>query len=397
MKILLCAINTADILDAIFAANDFSFGAEGTLVIPFGDYPVTGRCNGKPEYMIQRFDADAVKALNESLEADRTKHGAGFRGAPVYVGHPDDPDWAKRPENHPLDRRAHGWFSSINAEGDKAVLAPKWADDGDKLRQNFAWHSPNWDLTFVAKNDKGVRIVRPSRFKSTGLTNSPNIPAAAVNEAVASEISPSNDAGAKNPTISTGGPHMDPRLAFVIALLALNEKATEDEFKAAVNAKIAAINEAQSGRATAEGELSRKQIQFAKVKKDLELQLAASNDSAKAERKSRAELAVATAINEGRVTLAEKDATIEKLVASNDGAEFEVVSKLPKKVKTESKTGRLPHITSVNDAQSDSGKKFADLVATRMREKGEDYTTAWNEAKRTPEGMMLIESMAPKN
>lgn len=109
-----------------------------------------------------------------------------FRGIPIYIGHPDDPDFRGRPGHD--DTRAYGWVKDLEARDDGLWIHAKWSKAGQELLDNafFKFLSPRWEMEML-----GNSRFSPKQLISIGLTNHPNI----AMEAIANQESvvPSED------------------------------------------------------------------------------------------------------------------------------------------------------------------------------------------------------------
>ncbi|QBG47830.1 hypothetical protein EGM51_10660 [Verrucomicrobia bacterium S94] len=136
--------------------------ADRPLVIPYGSYPhkvgrVTQLINSKTAaMMVDEFMTASVKD--------------GFRGLPVYIGHPDVKSFRDKYQDH----RAYGWVVDMiaNDADRKLELTVEWNEPGRQLLTNehFAYFSPNW---LAVKGGAGEAL--PFKMISVGLTHTPMI------------------------------------------------------------------------------------------------------------------------------------------------------------------------------------------------------------------------------
>lgn len=142
----------------IGTANELK-AVNNVLKIPFGSYD---HLQGLQIFGL----ADAnncVEAFNESAKVP------GFRGLPIYIGHPD----VKSFQDKYRDHAAYGWITAMianEAEG-RLEMTVEWTAPGEQLIANeaFAYFSPLWLSVKKAGN------VHPFKIKSVGLTQEPNI------------------------------------------------------------------------------------------------------------------------------------------------------------------------------------------------------------------------------
>ena len=156
--------------DCIGIANEIPLGenvSKEWLKIPYGNFD---HSKG-----MQVFDKAAALAMANEFNATVPKllrWATGNRGgAPVYIGHPDDPAFA----NEYKDKRAHGWIKELRADEDGLALRVAWNKLGSEVLSNeeFRFFSPRWDAKPVAGKS---RQFTPVGLISAGLTNQPNIP-----------------------------------------------------------------------------------------------------------------------------------------------------------------------------------------------------------------------------
>lgn len=145
-------------LIAIGIANELK-PVNNVLKIPFGSYEhqLGLQIFGPPEAR------SCVVAFNEK------KTSAGFRGLPIYIGHPDVKSFQEKYRDH----SAYGWITSMAAnetEG-RLELGVQWNEPGAELIANeaFVYFSPLW-----LSMKRGGNI-HPFAVKSVGLTQEPNI------------------------------------------------------------------------------------------------------------------------------------------------------------------------------------------------------------------------------
>jgi phage I-like protein len=147
------AFGTAVNVSPIDEAQD-----EWTQITPYGEYP--------NEYGTQvvnkEYAQDVVDAHNSLLG----KLGRLFRGVPVYRGHPD-----ARPDIWPDDRR-YGRYNALEARNDGLYGKPAWNSLGtENIKEGFyVYPSPAWHFKSL-----GDGKIAPTRLVSVGLTNLPNI------------------------------------------------------------------------------------------------------------------------------------------------------------------------------------------------------------------------------
>jgi hypothetical protein len=146
-------------------------------IVEYGEHP--------HQKGLQRVTFEVARRLEDNFHSLRGLLSRRFGGLPVYVGHPDDPEYAGQPGH--TDTRAHGWIIDLAAKPDGLYGEIKWAKSGRELidNANYKFFSPRWVMKAV-----GDGVFEPVKMLSVGLTNTPNIPGdviANVAQAVVSE------------------------------------------------------------------------------------------------------------------------------------------------------------------------------------------------------------------
>jgi hypothetical protein len=132
-------------------------------IVEFGEHP---HAKG-----LQRVTFEVARRLEDQFHSLRGLLARRFGGLPVYVGHPDDPEYAGLPGHS--DTRAHGWITDLRARPDGLYGEIRWSQSGRELIENanYKFFSPRWLMRAA-----GSGIFEPVRLLSVGLTNTPNIP-----------------------------------------------------------------------------------------------------------------------------------------------------------------------------------------------------------------------------
>jgi hypothetical protein len=136
---------------------------------------------------LQRVNHDVALRLVGAFHSLRGLLARRFGGLPVYVGHPDDPEFAGKAGH--ADTRAHGWIHELEAREDGLYGRIRWAKSGRELveNENYRFFSPRWLM-----KDIGGGVFEPVRLISVGLTNTPNIPGEAIGP-LAGNCAPAGD------------------------------------------------------------------------------------------------------------------------------------------------------------------------------------------------------------
>ena len=153
------AANTAVI------AGGFSLIQPDSFEIEYGEYPHS--------VGVQIFDRASAQAMANDMASLLGKLSRGFRGIPVYAGHPDHPD-QRLAAQYP-DRKARGWITEIVVGDNSARFLVSYNSLGKSEVEDAQWagYSPLW-LMQPAANQRGK--FRPMILKSMALTNNPNMP-----------------------------------------------------------------------------------------------------------------------------------------------------------------------------------------------------------------------------
>ena len=355
---LIVAINTSA---AAFRAGQVSAinvalgtGAEEWSTIRYGVYP--------NEVGLQVFDREAAEAIVSAANTARSKLSTVFRGEPIFVGHPDEPSWAAR--NPGVRMEAVGRMPELRATETGLQIRHAWNEEGKRLVGGdapvFDSYSPRWGMVPITY--QGRKAFRPVELYSIGLTNRPNIPGTFIGL---------NEALPANPFASAKNPDTKMKDLIIKLLAALGQTVAadtpDDQLAGLVDkgvtaakamkpaSEVAAANErattAETQLTAARGEVKTAVNEAA----TLRTQLAS-------ERAARAGVVVSVAVNEGRITEAQRAEWLAKF--TGEKADFSAVEGELKKLKV-----------SVN-----TKSKVADLGARRGASPGKSTVTAVNEA-----------------
>jgi phage I-like protein len=116
---------------------------------------------------LQVVDRDSVDTMIDFFNSLRGKLMRKFLGLPVYVGHPDDPDYGPT-QNAPI----YGRVENLKIEDDALWVLVRWTALGRKLFDGkfFRHLSPRWMM-----REMGENLFKPVRLISIGMTNHPNL------------------------------------------------------------------------------------------------------------------------------------------------------------------------------------------------------------------------------
>lgn len=130
---------------------------------------------------LQCLNIQAAEEIVKHFKSLKGRLQRTFIGIPIYIGHPDDPEFRGQPGHQ--DTRAYGWVKSLEARDDGLWFYPKWSPAGRELLENafYRFTSPRWTLRSL-----GGGFYQPIKLISIGLTNQPNLQC----DAIANEKEP---------------------------------------------------------------------------------------------------------------------------------------------------------------------------------------------------------------
>jgi hypothetical protein len=279
----------------------------------YGDHPHAGG--------LQRLSLAAAQSLVRQHKSLYGRLRRYFGGVPVYIGHPDDPNFRQLPTH--ADSRAYAWIHDLEARADGLYIRPIWSAKGRELLDNAHYKhlSPRWKMRPISPG-----IYEPIELVSVGLTNQPNIPG----PTIANELSPQAQAAL---------------LAPLAAALGLPSGADIE----AIAEAIKAMNNATAAAAD----------RLALINAQLEL-----------------------ALERGQIALGEKELWRSRLSDPHSGttAANELLA-LPRGAMRV----HAPLLSDSAESYSGTSQRLrADFIRTveaRMRETGEDFASAWNAIK----------------
>lgn len=327
------------------------------LKIPFGSYD---HLQGLQIFGLA--DATAcVEAFNESAKV------SGFRGLPIYIGHPD----VKAFQDKYRDHAAYGWITAMianEAEG-RLEMTVEWTPPGEALLANeqFAYFSPLWLSVKKAGN------VHPFKIKSVGLTQEPNIQFLAI---ACEEEQP------------TEGDPMNPLLEKLKLLLPESEReqiTTEELLIVALEKMLAVKKEVIPAIAEAANELPGVKATLTETAQ----QLVVANESLQGIRKTHSALLLDNALLAGKITPATRTKWEERFGATD--ADFMALANELGSVEPQMKV-----LSAMKGAKPGDGSDatHADVVAVAnelCEIKGCNFEAAYAIAKKDPKFAHLFQ------
>ncbi|MDR2776495.1 MAG: phage protease [Puniceicoccales bacterium] len=114
----------------------------------------------------QLLDSQSAERIIDSFHSLRSRLMRRFQGLPIFIGHPDDPEFGSK------NNRVYGRIENMKVEDNALWILVKWTDIGQELFKNgiLRYLSPRW-LTTPTQDGR----LSPKRLLSVGLTNHPNI------------------------------------------------------------------------------------------------------------------------------------------------------------------------------------------------------------------------------
>jgi hypothetical protein len=149
------------------ALDDDSYANGWIKLVDYGEYP--------HRLGMQVVDRSACEHMAKHFSSLCQRLARRFRGVPIFIGHPDDPNY--RGQAGHGDTRAYGWVKFLEAREDGLWVYPRWSQPGRDLLENahFKFFSPRWELVPLG----GDRF-SPKQLISIGFTNHPNIEVEAI-------------------------------------------------------------------------------------------------------------------------------------------------------------------------------------------------------------------------
>ncbi len=290
------------------------------LLARYGDHP---HAHG-----LQRFTRKAAQQIVAVFDSLLGRLKRAFGGLPIYIGHPDDPEF--RGSVGHSDTRAYAWIAALEAREDGLYIRPKWSEAGAALLQNahYKFLSPRWKLRSL-----GEGAWEPVELISVGLTNTPNIAGPAIANA------------ARDARLSAEVRRELPRVA---RSLGLEDGASVPEVSAAIerlSVSTAAVTE-----------------RLSLINAQLDL-----------------------ALERGQIALGEREEWQKRLTQSDCAANE--LAAMPRARALAAKPFLSEALTPYQATRASARAEFVRAVEERMSNTGEDFPTAWNAIKETRRGI----------
>lgn len=378
---------------AVGFENELTIGEDGwAQIAPYGDFlgvAVIRKDDGtyKKEMAIQRMDRAAVAQMVNEYQQSRRGIKKFFKARPLFLGHPDAPGGgAKYPDKSPkgvfanLAERDNGFFGEpiLTEDGEKIVASPK------PIFLSGRWDAEPTDET-VERGGQTLRVFRPVKFLSAGLTNTPRLPVQMMNSTDLDDLA---DASAAADSDTNKNTTMKKRLAAVLKKygITLANDATDEQAEAAIGQLETKVD----GLVTISNE--HETLKTSDAGKDGKItNLTTERDGLKTqfanERKARIDREIALALTSGRITGEQKADWERRLGTEASFAnELEALNKLTPTVKTESVTiqrgDRKVELANAGE-RADMVNELCDEIAREKNwDRKRDHSKIFNEVQR---------------
>lgn len=340
-------------------------GSGWLKVSPFGTF--RGSVPGRQ----QVFGTAEANAIVAEFNSVRGRLGRLFRGAPIFIGHPD-----QSPDLY-TDHRRLGKIMQLQSRADGLWAEVEWNALGRENLQEGYWvyPSPRWDAP------AGRKEFRPDRLISIGLTNSPRIPTSepVTNSEDSIQNPKSNIQNSPNTTPTTD---MDRKL--ITEKLGLDVTATDEEILAKLAGLMSAEADGATALRTAEADAAAAKSEKDTMACSLDAERLRANQAETAltaTREAHANALLDTAQSAGRITPADRAAWLPRLTGENREAEANTLAAIPPRLNTTP----LDLNRSKGEVGDEKARRetISNAVDARMA-KGMSYHEAWNDAKRDP-------------
>jgi hypothetical protein len=370
-----------------------SLDAEGwALLAPFGEHRKTRRVRvdgvSRDEHFIQVLDNAAAAELVKSEGSLFGRLRRAFVGVPVFKRHPDlvdhSPDVIGAREQGakiPIGTIARIRLGARGIEG-QFSLTPEGAAAVEN--EGLEYPSPLWEVAAIGQRD-GATVVRPTRLLSVGMTDHPNISGvdSLANANANTPAGTTQTPGNYESRITNSEQTTDPMKHLLIGWLAAQGVVlANDASDQTVLDAVQKINLDRSTNVTALGNekttlgsrVTTLENEIAAGKSALQTEqeahgatkttLANAQESLKTERKARIELLLDKAVQEGRITAAERPQWAGSLANEAEfAAKFDELAKKTVTVKTTTTIGNQGDRRTTGDTALANCADFAGAVA----------------------------------
>ena len=281
---LLLAANSTALFEALNEKGELWF-----KVSPYGDFPNQAYDPRTKRRVptIQRFDRAAAEKMKAGFDSMVNQVRHLFRGLSIYEGHADDPQLLSKP-GHTM--AAKGRVKELDVREDGLWARAVMNEQGIPLIKGeaapYSATSPFWWTVDTGKMEGNARITTPVQLESIALTNKPNISDNFIG------LNQDTQSGGSAAAAETTKPET---MKNIREKLGLPEDASDDEVLAAI-AKLQTENAALKRE---KGEVKTELKEANTAKQEAETKL-------KTYQGEKAEAALNQAIQDGKITEAQK-------------------------------------------------------------------------------------------
>lgn len=336
-------------------------------VSPFGEFPnVAG---------LQVFDRQAADDIVAAFNSVSERIGRNFKGLPIYLGHPDH-----APDEYP-DKRRYGSIQALEVRDNGLFAKAKWNALGKEAvnEEHYVYQSPYWQMREIPRTG-GQKAYRPALLESVGLTNNPNIPGLPVGaNSKATDAENTLNAMTKEALIKK----------FNLQPLEGATEVTDAQIEAAVDKNLTDLANLGTERTALVTKLGVKPKDGTTVVTDGDIvdYVSGLRGEVTTATAARDGAVVEAAVNEGRITVAEKSGWLTRLGVNFDAASAEL-KKLTAAVNTRRNDAHTADLGRRGNGEAASvSDQFTAAVNERMDKHKEDYTTAFTTCKKTHKGL----------
>lgn len=349
---------------------------EWQQISPYGVFP---HAHGR-----QKVTRESAVSVALAFNTARNQASASWRGVPVFIGHPPTRGGAKE-QKGPFPRI--GAVMEVDVRGDGLWGKVAWNDQGKQNAEQgyHVYPSPAW---FFNRNSDGS--ITPAELDHIGMTNDPNI------EGVAPWTNSESEADGQIPDSELNNePTMDKKLiARLQAALKLKEDADGEAICNAVDKVLADIASNQKSHDTKVELLTNEKTTLSTTAANEKTTREKAENDLKASRTAHTKTLLDVAVNEGRITLAQRkehETAFEKDfdVACNALAAIKKPARDVKPVEID--LGGSRRSIATNEERS---AIITTAVNERMEKDKVDYTTAFQRVKADPKYAVVFEAMA---
>lgn len=309
---------------------------------------------------LQVLDRDGAEAMRKTFYSALNQIAHLGKGLPIYEGHPDDPAWRK--ENPEVRMIAVGRIKDMEIREDGPWVRCVFNERGVKLiggdAPELSAHSPHFGLG--ATSDSGK--FRVQELRSIGLTNNPNMPDTAIGlNDQSTEIDTQKESTSVNQKPKTKKHvKLNPE---TMTSLGLSPEASEESTNSAVNAQLANVATLTATVAKSAADLT--------SANELVTRANASRDKYQG---ICIETKLVSAVNNGRITEADKPKWEQALKTDFEGESKKLDSLMGTSLNTADKIGDVKNRKEEGNQNAGGISAINSAVASYAKEHGLDLS-----------------------